>query len=49
VLPLLILLLLLLVSCAQVLQTIPDLHVLVVSHENITNNWCVVPLCLCMA
>jgi hypothetical protein len=23
----------------QVLQTLPDTNVLVVSHENITNNW----------
>jgi 3-ketoacyl-CoA synthase len=23
----------------QVLQTLPDTYVLVVSHENITNNW----------
>jgi 3-ketoacyl-CoA synthase len=30
---------LLLLLLLQVLQTLPDTYVLVVSHENITNNW----------
>jgi hypothetical protein len=30
-------------ACVQVMQSVPDLYVLVVSHENITNNWWVRP------